>query len=88
MKVQQMISSNGNKIANQFCIDINGTKVFQSYNSIIVKIEKGTVYLDSKFWNYSKTTSKYRNQFLGETTKQIESKIKSGVYLLTNLNGL
>ena len=63
---------------------------FQSYNSIIVKttFEEGKrkVYLDNNTWDYSKTTSKYRNQFLGESTKETQKKIKSGEYTLINLN--
>ena len=44
------------------------------------------VYLDKKFWNFSNTTSKYRNKFLNETTKQTIAKIKSGEYKLVDLN--
>jgi hypothetical protein len=32
------------------------------------------------------TTGKYRNQFLGETKKDTEAKIKSGEYILADLN--
>lgn len=73
---------------NQFEIkDDNGNEFFQSYESIIVKIDaSGKVYLDENFWDYSKTTSKHRNIFLGETTKETKAKIKSGEYTLTNLN--
>lgn len=80
--------SNLNQTKNQFVItDENGTRFFQSYNSIICKIEKGNkVTLDERFWNYSKTTGKYRNIFLGETKKETEAKINSGEYILTNLN--
>lgn len=64
-----------------------GSLFFQSYDSIICLIDnKGQTYLDDKFWNYSKTTSKYRNQFLNETTKETQSKIDSGEYKLVNLN--
>ena len=42
--------------------------------------------LDSTYWNYSNTTSKYRRLFLGEGTKETEAKIKSGEYVLTDLN--
>lgn len=62
---------------------------FQSYKSIIVKIVYGgrrDVYLDNTYWNYSRTTGKYRNQFLGETKQETEEKIKSGEYILTDLN--
>jgi hypothetical protein len=88
-KVSNMTSSNGNTIANQFEItDENGNLFFQSYNSIIVKIDRKNriTYLDETYWDYSKTTGKYRNMFLGETKKETEQKIKDGIYILTNLN--
>lgn len=79
--------SNLNQTKNQFIItDNNGTRFFQSYNSIICKIENGNVTLDERFWNYSKTTGKYRNIFLNETKKETEAKIKAGIYLLADLN--
>ena len=88
MKVQNMTSNRTNReVANQFTIyGDNGEVVFQSYNSVIVKIANGKTYLDSNKWDYSKTTGKYRNQFLGETKKETEAKIKSGEYTLTDLN--
>lgn len=82
-----MISGKGNAIANQFIIKIDGTLYFQSYGSIIVKIEpNGNVYLDKHYWDYSNTTGKYRNQFLGETKKETVAKINDGTYKLINLN--
>lgn len=79
-----------NNIPNQFIITDDNKTYFQSYKSIIVKIErledKTITYLDPVYYNYSRTTSKYRNAFLGESTKEIEAKIKQGVYILTNLN--
>tara|TARA_Y100000593_G_C4258286_1_gene310809 strand:+ start:523 stop:789 length:267 start_codon:yes stop_codon:yes gene_type:complete len=87
MKAYNLTSNNGNKIANQIkIIDNNGTKYFQSYNTIIIKKTHNNTYLDKYYYNYSRTTSKYRNIFLNENTKQIESKIKEGTYKLTNLN--
>ena len=86
MKVTNMTSSNGNAVPNQFEITNGDARVFQSYNSTIVKVERGITYLDEKYWNYSVTTSRYRNQFLGLTTKETEQKIKSGELILTNLN--
>ena len=95
MKVENIESNRGNKIANQFEIrdNENDTVYFQSYNSIIVKkdfdvIGEGKVktYLDINKWDYSKTTGKYRNIFLNENKKQTEEKIKSGEYILTDLN--
>jgi len=85
-----MISSNGNKIANQFIVNDSEFTLFQSYDSVIIKTTfedgKRKVFLDETYWDYSKTTSRYRNLFLGETTKEIKEKIKSGEYELINLN--
>jgi len=101
MKVENMKSpKTGMDIPNQFIIiedveeqlgheaykHIFYAEYFQSYNSIIVKRYKGIVYLDKTYWNYSRTTSKYRNIFLGETTKETQAKINSGEYVLTDLN--
>jgi len=97
MKVQNMTSSRGNKIANQFIItDSNplsgsNTRTFQSYSSIIAVETRldgrlPTIQLDSTYWDYSVTTGKYRNQFLGETKKETQAKIDSGEYILTDLN--
>ena len=88
MKVTNMTSSKGNKIANQFIVyDTNGNKYFQSYNSIIAEIDPANnIRLDEKYWNYSNTTGKYRNIFLGETMTDTKKKIKSGEYKLVNLN--
>ena len=92
MKVQNMTSNNGNKIANQFIIEDDfNTVYFQSYNSMIAKKtwnDKGEkrVFLDSNYWDYSVTTSKYRNIFLNESKKETQKKIDNGIYILTNLN--
>ena len=99
MKVENMTSSNGNKVANQFIITTEGRgalgnfdkkEVFQSYDSVIairtVWPDETQIELDRETWAYSATTSKYRNQFLGETTKETQKKIDSGEYILTNLN--
>ena len=93
MKVENITSNNGNKIANQFVIiDNENNKYFQSYNSMIALIvddhygEGKKIYLDQKYWKYSNTTGKYRNIFLGETITETKKKIKSGEYILTDLN--
>jgi hypothetical protein len=86
MKAHNMQTRSGNFAPNQIVIVDNGNHIFQSYNSIIAKIENGKVYLDSYYWNYSRTTSKYRNKFLNESTLETENKIKTGEYILMNLN--
>ena len=68
---------------NQYIIYQGNRTIFQSYNSIIaVKDRKGKITL-GRFWDYSVTTGKYRNQFLNETIKETREKIKSGEYKLT-----
>jgi len=99
MKIKNITNSSGNKVANQFIITDEGRgangnfkerQVFQSYNSKIVeRIEwddRIDVKLDESTWDCSKTTGKYRNQFLGETKKETQAKIDSGEYILTDLN--
>jgi len=86
MKVENMTSPQGNKVANQFIITDKGDEYFQSYRSIIAKRSNGKIYLDDVFWDYSRTTGKYRNEFLGEGIAETRKKIKSGEYILTNLN--
>ena len=87
MKVQNMTSkTSGREVANQFIIYGDHETTFQSYNTIIATKKDGRVYLDKEMWDYSKTTGKYRNQFLGETKKETEAKIKNGIYILADLN--
>jgi hypothetical protein len=87
-KVENFKSSkSGQPIANQFIITLqNGIEVFQSYNSIIAVKANNETYLDQNRWNYSKTTSRYRNQFLNETTVETVKKIGLGTYAMADLN--
>ena len=98
MKVKNMTGKNGRAVPNQFVItkaDLQHritTEWFQSYKSIIVMRitahyrNSVVIKLDRDTWDYSTTTGKYRNQFLGETKKETQAKIDSGKYILTNLN--
>ena len=88
MKVSNFRSNNGNPIANQFLISEKDKETFQSYDSIIVVKNYKTrkTYLDSYYWDYSVTTGKYRNQFLGEGIAETRKKIETGEYKLKNLN--
>lgn len=87
LRVSNLISDSGNNIANQFLIKTNKGKYFQSYNSMIAFVPyHGLIQLDLIYWDYSRTTSKYRNRFLGLTTDQIKQRIKDKTIKLTNLN--
>ena len=77
---------NFNGVVNQFIIEDDGVEYFQSYNSIIVKDESGKITLDVNTWDYSTTTGKYRNRFLGEKKAETQKKIDSGEYKLADLN--
>lgn len=80
MKVEQIAQ-------NQMKVTTNEGTFFQSYGSVIaLRRNDGSIELDKNTWDYSKTTGRYRNQFLGETKKETEAKIRSGAYKLTNLN--
>lgn len=98
MKISNIEGRNG-PVKNQFIITEEGRgangnfikkEIFQSYQSVIVeKIvwdDRTDVTLDARYWDYSKTTGKYRNIFLGETKAETEKRIKSGEYKLANLN--
>ncbi len=61
--VKNLINNNGNCAANQFVIKTKDATYFQSYNSIICKIQNGKVSV-SKDWDYSKTTTKHLYIFL------------------------
>ena len=86
VKVRNMKSNSGRSVANQFEIETDDATYLQSYDSIIAKRMIGVVYLDEYYWDYSVTTGRYRNMFLGETKKETQAKIDSGEYILTNLN--
>ena len=62
---------------NQYVFNLKDCKMFYSYKSIIaIKYDNGEVLLDSDYWDYSRTTGKYRNIFLDEDKKTTEKKIK------------
>jgi len=87
MKVSQLINGKGNTVKNQFIITDDTTEYFQSYKSIIAKKDyMGKITLDKNTWDYSVTTGKYRNEFLGEGIQATRDKIESGEYKLEDLN--
>lgn len=88
MRVENLYSVNGNKVANQFRIEHNGMVTFQSYNSEIITIDRPTktIYIGTDY-DYSVTTGKYRNSFLREEgfsgladIKSLNKAIKDGKY--------
>lgn len=81
MKVYNMESRNGNKVANQFEIYDNGKVYFQSYESLIAEVEIGGSVVLGRDWDYSRTTMKYLNIFLRDhayfTFKDVDFEISA-----------
>ncbi len=72
IKVENMTSSRGNDIPNQFELTFSNGRVFQSYNSVIsIILNDSNVYYLGDDWDYSVTTSKYRNLFLNNDKKTV-----------------
>ena len=91
IKNMESYKGTGDEVANQFVITVDTDKgrvmVFQSYNSVIaMRDENGNITLDENKWDYSQTTSRYRNQFLCENTAETRRKIQQGIYTLADLN--
>jgi len=82
-----MIGNSGREVVNQFILTTDEGEYFQSYASIIgFWSNDGKITLDENKWDYSTTTGKYRNKWLGEKKADTLRKIKSNQYKLADLN--
>ena len=87
MVVSQLINKQGKAVKNQFIISNGDVTTFQSYDSEIVEIirKEGTIAFHPNY-NFSVTTSKYRNKFLSDIldvnidTKTVDKMISDGTY--------
>lgn len=89
VRVKNLTNTNGKAVPNQFEIEIGDKLYFQSYDSIIAVYNRreGKTTLDKNLWDYSNTTGKYRNRWLGDGSKaRTEQRIKEGFYRLADLN--
>ena len=71
---------------NQYIIEHNGVSYFQSYDVIVAKKSKGKIILDKDYYEYSRTTIKYRNRFLGLLSVSVKEAIRDGKITLGKLN--
>ena len=71
---------------NQYIIEHNGVTYFQSYGVIVAKKSKGKTILDKDYYEYSRTTIKYRNMFLGLLSASVKEAIRDGKITLGKLN--
>ena len=81
MKLRSFIVD-GKPVNNHLIIEDCGFEYFVSYNSIIVKKQGRHVVALGKNWNYSRTTSKYRAIYLGESTRETQAKVNTGKYFV------
>ena len=93
--VRNLINDRGNYVANQFVIKTTNGTYFQSYNSVVAKVDnKGNLFL-SQDWDYSNTTRKHLYIFLRNygfhdycTAKDMRKAIKDGEVILKNVDSL
>ena len=93
MKVYNLEGKNGRAVANQFVLKEDNRKVFQSYDSTIVKAKwhDGFCKVDIGYdWDYSRTTTKYFKMFLinevgftDEEVEQIKKELRKGHEYIT-----
>lgn len=92
LKVKNMTSTKGNKIANQFIISDSMIDIFQSYDSVIVKIDRlNNIISIYDNYDYSQTTGKYRNLFFNSmgfyelnSLQKLNNAIKNGCITINN----
>ena len=88
VRVENMKSSrSGRAVANQFKIYTDEGVYFQSYGTLIAFKAYGgeKTVLNEQYWDYSRTTGKYRNEFLNETIQETRKKIETGEYILQKM---
>lgn len=92
--VQNLINDNNNAAANQFVIRTKKATYFQSYDSVVCKIQNGKVIV-SDYWDYSNTTRKHLYIFLRDygysrycSAKDMREAIKNGWVTLKKVSSL
>ena len=92
--VHQLINDNGNPAANQFVIRTKKATYFQSYQSVVCKLDGINIILSNN-WDYSKTTSKHLYMFLRQngyynlsSAKEVRNAIKEGWVTLKKVPSL
>ena len=87
VKVENMESSNGNTVPNQFEIFVSGEGTyFQSYSTVIALRSQSEITIDTNALSYSNTTSKYLYRFLGMNRKEILAGIADGSIKQADMN--
>jgi hypothetical protein len=92
--VRQLINDNGNPAANQFVIKTKKATYFQSYNSVVCKLDGINIVL-SMNWDYSNTTRKHLYIFMRQNgyynlscANDVRKAIKEGWVTLKKVSSL
>jgi hypothetical protein len=92
--VHQLINDNGNPAANQFVIKTKKATYFQSYRSVVCKLDGINIILSNN-WDYSNTTRKHLYIFLRQngyynlsSAKDVRKAIKEGWVILKKVPSL
>lgn len=92
--VQQLINDNGNPAANQFIIKTKEATYFQSYDSVVCKLDGVNIVLSTN-WDYSNTTRKHLYMFMRQngyynlsSAKEVRKAISEGRVTLKKVSSL
>lgn len=92
--VQQLINDNGNPAANQFIIKTKKATYFQSYDSVVCKLDGVNIVLSTD-WDYSNTTRKHLYMFMRQngyyslsSAKEVRKAISEGRVTLKKVSSL
>lgn len=92
--VQQLINDNGNPAANQFIIKTKKATYFQSYDSVVRKLDGVNIVLSTN-WEYSNTTRKHLYMFMRQngyynlsSAKEVRKAISEGRVTLKKVSSL
>ena len=77
LKIYNLEGQSGKPVVNQFVIEDGSKTWFQSYDSIIIEIDRESQKMTvGRDWDYSRTTTKYLKIFLNEemawSSKEVE----------------
>ena len=92
--VRQLINDNGNPAAHQFIRRTNKATYFQSYQSVVCKLDGVNIVLSTD-WDYSNTTRKHlyiffrNNGYYGySSAKNVRKAIERGEIILKKVKSL
>ena len=86
LKVENLKNKRGYTAPNQFVLTIGETKWFQSYSSIIARVEPNGVLTLGLHWDYSKTTSRWLRVFLEQYCHKYSNLTKAQLQKLIDSN--